>query len=155
MHPTFVRHVQKVVCYLSGIMIIKFIVVENNGGQKVCIAAWQVSAFNLSLNRCPHSELPPYSTNLSSETCLVICHFLYNSHFVHLHYCLFQPLMMLIWVKRFWLHCGEKSKVGLMVLHSLVSIRVPFQQLCNEHSSPRTRGDWTFKKAWSMQLTIF
>jgi len=80
----------------------------------------------VSLNRCPHSELS-YSTNYSSSgTWLVICHFLYNAHFVHLHYCLFQPLMMLIWVKRFWLHCGEKSKVGFMILHSLVSIIVPF-----------------------------
>jgi hypothetical protein len=48
MPPTFARHVQKVVCYLSGIMIIQFIVVENNGGQKVCITAWQFSAFNRS-----------------------------------------------------------------------------------------------------------
>jgi hypothetical protein len=48
MPPTFARHVQKVVCYLSGIMIIEFIVVENNGGQKVCITAWQFSAFNRS-----------------------------------------------------------------------------------------------------------
>ncbi len=37
--------------------------VENNGGQKVCIIAWQFSAFNLPGNRCPHSELS-YSTNL-------------------------------------------------------------------------------------------
>ncbi len=80
----------------------------------------------VSLNRCPHSELS-YSTNYSSSgTWLVICHFLYNSHFVHLHYRLFQPLMILIWVKRFWLHCGEKSEVGFMILHSLMSIIVPF-----------------------------
>jgi hypothetical protein len=37
--------------------------VENNGGQKVWITAWQFSAFKLSRNRCPHSELS-YSTNL-------------------------------------------------------------------------------------------
>jgi hypothetical protein len=37
--------------------------VENNGGQKVCITAWQFSAFNLSRNRCPHSKLS-YSINL-------------------------------------------------------------------------------------------
>jgi hypothetical protein len=49
MPPKFARHVQNVVCYLSGIMIIQFIVVENNGGQKDCITAWQFSAFNLSL----------------------------------------------------------------------------------------------------------
>jgi hypothetical protein len=85
-----------------------------------------LSIQQVSLNRCPHSELS-YSTNYSSSgTWLVICHFLYNSLFIHLHYCLLQPLMMLIWVKRFWLHCGEKSKVGLMILHSLVSIIVPF-----------------------------
>jgi hypothetical protein len=49
MPPTFARHAQKVVCYLSGIMIIQFIVVENNGGQKVRITAWQFSGFNRSL----------------------------------------------------------------------------------------------------------
>jgi len=37
-----------------------------HGGQKVCITAWQFSAFNLSRNRCPHSEVS-YSTNLSSK----------------------------------------------------------------------------------------
>ncbi len=85
-----------------------------------------LSIQQVSLNRCPHSELS-HSTNYSSSgTWLVICHFLYNSQFVHLHYRLFQPLMMLIWVKRFWLHCGEKSKVGFMILHSVVSIIVPF-----------------------------
>jgi hypothetical protein len=145
--------------------------VENNGGQKVCITAWQFSAFNLSRNGCPHSELS-YSinlhrlvpnpgkknlkiccpiliiwaifilffvlvqnvsvvhwclftrpvnlvllhlsrytiqvmnsfkiqwnhlayidtfpcNNLNSKIWLVTCHFLYNSHFVHLHYHVF------------------------------------------------------------------
>jgi hypothetical protein len=94
--------------------------------QGLCNSLAVLSMQQVSLNRCPHSELS-YSTNYSSSrTWLVTCHFLYNSHFVHLHYRLFQPLMMLIWVKRFWLHCGEKSKVGFMILHSLVSIIVPF-----------------------------
>jgi hypothetical protein len=59
-HPL---HVQKVSWYLSGIMIIQVLMVENNGGQKVCITAWQFSTFNLSRNRFPHSELS-YSTSL-------------------------------------------------------------------------------------------
>jgi len=89
MPPTITRHVQKVSWYLSGIMIIQVLMVENNG-QKVYITAWQLSAFNLSRNRCPHSEVS-YSTNLSSKFGSWLGHFLYNSHFVHLHYRLFEP----------------------------------------------------------------
>jgi hypothetical protein len=63
MPPTFTRRVQKVSWYLSGILIIQVLMIENNGGQKVCIIAWQFSAFNLSTNRCTQSELS-YSTNL-------------------------------------------------------------------------------------------
>ncbi len=63
MPPTFTRHVQKVSRYLSGILIVQVPVVENNDGQKVCITAWQFSTFNLSRNKCPHSELS-YFTNL-------------------------------------------------------------------------------------------
>jgi hypothetical protein len=60
MPPTFARHVQKVVCYLSGIMIIQFIVVENNGGQKVVITAWQFSAFS----RSPEIGVHPLSYHI-------------------------------------------------------------------------------------------
>ncbi len=99
MPPTFTRHVQKVSWYLSGILIIQVVMVENNGGQKVCITSWQFSALNLSRNRCPHSE-PSYYTNLHRLVPNPSKSFLKNllPHFDHLG----QTILFFLFFYKMW-----------------------------------------------------